>query len=124
MDKKGILLAALQETKLSSKDPLSCSSSYNVLRQDREKNKGGGIAFLIHISVTFRPLDIPSNSTDDHLEIQGISVRSGEVDIEIYNLYIPLVVQPFNRISFGGSESNHTWGTQCAQRQQALGVRV
>ena len=37
MDKKGILLAALQETKLSSRNPLTCSASYTVLRQDREK---------------------------------------------------------------------------------------
>ena len=89
MDKKGILIAALQETKLTSRNPLSCSASYSVIRQDRERNKGGGLAFIIHKTVTYRSLDIQSN--DDHLEIQSIAVQTGEVEMEILNLYIPPV---------------------------------
>ena len=50
-NKRGILIAALQETKLSRRNPLSCSSSYNVLRKDRKKNNGGGIAFLVSFFV-------------------------------------------------------------------------
>ena len=76
-DKVGILIATLQETKLSSTNSLSCSSSYKVLRKDRETNNGGGITFLVHSSVSFRPLDIGANSNDDHFGIQGFAVRSG-----------------------------------------------
>ena len=71
--------------------PLSCSSSYNVLRKDREKNNGGGIAFLLHSSVSCIPLDTRADSNDDHFAIQGIAVRSGEVEIEIFNINIYLV---------------------------------
>ena len=91
MDKRGILIAVLKETKLSSRNPLSYSTSYNVLRKDREINKVGGIVFLIHSSVNFRPLDIRMDSINDHFEIQGIVVRSEEVEIEIFNIYIPPV---------------------------------
>ena len=87
MDKRRILIAALQETKLTNRNPISCSSSYSIIRQDRERDKGGGLAFLIHDSVNFRPLSLTSN--DDHLELQGIAVRSGEDEIEILNVYIP-----------------------------------
>ena len=31
------------------------------------------------------------DSIDDHFEIQGIAVRSEEVEIEIFNIYIPPV---------------------------------
>ena len=58
MDKVGILIAALQEKKLSSRNQLTCSSSYNVLRKDLGKSNGEEIAFLVHSSVSFRPLDI------------------------------------------------------------------
>ena len=88
MDKRGILTAELQETKPSSRNPLSCSSSYNVIRKYREINKGGGIASLIHSSANFRPLDIQMDSIDDRFEIQGIAVRSAEVEIEIFNIHI------------------------------------
>ena len=83
MDKRGILIAAFQERKLSSRNPHSCSTSHNVLRKGREKNNGEGIAFLVHSSISFRPLD--------NFEIQCIAVRSGDVDIEIFNIYIPPV---------------------------------
>ena len=91
MDNRGILIAPLLETKLSSRNPLSCSHSYNLIRKDRGINKEGGIAFFIYSLVNFRPLDIRIDSIDDHFERQGICVRSGEVEIEIFNIYFPPV---------------------------------
>ena len=98
MDKRGILIAALQETKLSSRKPLYC---YNVIRKDREINKAGRITCLIHNSVNFRPLDIRMDSIDDHFEIQGIAVRSGKVGTEIFNIYI-------HRVAAYSSGYNHS----------------
>ena len=64
-----------------------------MLRKDREKNTGGVIAYLVHTSVSFRPLDIRADSKDDHLEIQGIAVCSGEVEIEMFNIYQSIALQ-------------------------------
>ncbi|XP_075163033.1 uncharacterized protein LOC142235657 [Haematobia irritans] len=87
MDKRGILISALQETKLSSRNGLTRSSCYSVIRQDRERNAGGGIAFIVHDSVRYRPMLL--TRTDPHLVIQEKTVTVGKEDICILNVYIP-----------------------------------
>ena len=83
MEENKIKIAALQETKLmpSQKDPNT--TDYTIVRADRDRDKGGGLAFLVHKSIQFQQLhDLPK---DNSLESQGIKVN----DVNIINLYIP-----------------------------------
>ncbi|KAM7361982.1 LOW QUALITY PROTEIN: uncharacterized protein ACRADG_012848 [Cochliomyia hominivorax] len=86
-----VVVAAVQETKLTTNSSLHCCNGYNVLRKDRTRSNGGGIAFIIHNTVQYRALSLDLTSRDQYLEIQGIAVRSGDVDLELYNVYIPPV---------------------------------
>ncbi|XP_065354415.1 uncharacterized protein LOC135948892 [Calliphora vicina] len=91
MRQHNIVVAAVQETKLTSNSSLQSCNRYNVLRKDRTRGNGGGIAFIIHNTVQYLSLDL--NSRDQYLEVQGIAVRSGDTELELYNVYIPPVVQ-------------------------------
>ena len=51
MSRKNIKVAAIQETKLSTTCRLQSCDGYNVLRKDRSRGGGGGLAFLLHHSV-------------------------------------------------------------------------
>ena len=82
-------VAAIQETKLKlgSKDPKV--PGYTILRRDRPDGRdGGGLAFLVHSSVKFTPIDTSFNS-DPHLELQAISATINGAPIEVYNAYCP-----------------------------------
>ena len=52
-------------------------------RQDRGRNKGGGLVTLIHESIPFTPLPAPLN--DDTTESQAIEIGN----LTIVNTYIP-----------------------------------
>ena len=119
MERKNIKIAAIQESKLSSRNKLTCSSNYTLIRLDRDKDAGGGIAFILHNSVKYSLL--PITTTDEHTEVQGISVRSEGMDIDIINVYIPpasacksghsATILPFligsNRIIVGDLNAHH-----------------
>ena len=83
MNDNDIKLAALQETKLGKKSKLSTSSQYTLVRKDRQKDKGGGLAFLVHKTIMFQTL--PDPPADPHLEYQAIQVNK----LKIINMYIP-----------------------------------
>ena len=91
MRQHNIVVAAVQETKLTSNSSLQSCNGYNVLRKDRTRSNGAGIAFIIHNTVQYRALSLDLNPRDEYLEVQGISVRSGEAELELYNVYIPPV---------------------------------
>ncbi|XP_065363210.1 uncharacterized protein LOC135956600 [Calliphora vicina] len=91
MRQHNIVVAAVQETKLTSNSSLQSCNGYNVLRKDRTRGNGGGIAFIIHNTVQYRALSLDLNSRDQYLEVQGIAVRSGDTELELYNVYIPPV---------------------------------
>ena len=83
MEENKINIAALQETKLMphQKDPNT--ANFTLVREDRDRNKGGGLAFLVHKTIQFQQLhDLPK---DNHLESQGIKVNN----TNIVNLYVP-----------------------------------
>ena len=77
------MIAALQETKLTSKSKIPNIPQYTLLRSDRERNKGGGLAFIIHENILFKPLLYPP--IDNHMEYLGIEIDN----IKIINIYIP-----------------------------------
>ena len=90
MDKNKIQLAAIQETKLTSKSKPPKTPNYHLVRKDRkEENGGGGLAFLIHESLDFqREKDIPSLN-DKFTEVQTIKIIGKPQSIHVRNVYIP-----------------------------------
>lgn len=92
MTDNDILLAAIQETKLSSRSKLTNNGPFSIVRLDRASNKGKGLAFIVHQSLSHRPAIIPPPSTPDiHIEQMGIVIKSGNTEITIVNIYIPPV---------------------------------
>ena len=90
LDKNNIKVAAIQETKLTIKSSTLNTKNYTLVRKDRGKNKGGGLAFLIHESVTFYQETTPLTlSNDPHLESLTITIPGKENKLQIRNIYIP-----------------------------------
>ena len=83
MTKEDIKIAAIQETKLNKNSKLSDTPGYTLVRNDRDKDKGGGLAFLIHQNIMFQ--NLPNPPADDHLEYLAIKVDN----LTLINIYIP-----------------------------------
>lgn len=89
LQKHEIHLAALQETKL--KDTASVKfANYNCIRCDRNQF-GGGLAFLVHKSLTYTETRLPQNAqVSQYTETQAIRIH-GNHPITFINVYIPPV---------------------------------
>ena len=84
-----IMVAAVQESKLNAKSRLCRCPGFTIIRKDRERDRSGGLAFLVRDTVQFRSLDIPPSPTT--LEQQAIAIQSGDGELAIVNIYIPPV---------------------------------
>ena len=80
-----VLIAALQDTKLTDKSPPLDIPGYAIERKDRGRNKGGGLAFLIHRSIKYSTANDAININDNFTEAQAIRVNN----LLIINIYIP-----------------------------------
>ncbi|KAI5727897.1 hypothetical protein M8J77_008348 [Diaphorina citri] len=90
METNDILVAAIQETRLTVNSNLVSRDNYSILRKDRGKNTGGGLAFIIHNSVQYSSVTIPTpRQQDTFLEQQAIAIKSGQTKITLVNIYIP-----------------------------------
>ena len=94
MEKKAVLIAAIQETKLNSKSKIKNTPNYTLVHRDREKDKGGGVAFLVHKDINFTLESTPPIlDQDSHLESITISVSGVTINnqdqLYIRNIYIP-----------------------------------
>ena len=90
LETEKILVAAIQETKLTSKSKVKKTPNYSLVRKDRGTNKGGGLAFLVHESIPFHQEKTPVNlDSDKHLESLTINIPSKSGDLMIRNVYIP-----------------------------------
>jgi hypothetical protein len=90
MEKNNILVAPIQETKLTEKSTLKKTPNYTFVRKDRGVNKGGGVAFLVHKDVNFTLEPTPvSLEQDPHIESLTISIPGEENNLHIRNVYIP-----------------------------------
>ena len=92
MSTNNIHIAAIQETKLTEKSNINVTQDYKLIRKDRGRNKGGGLAFIIHHSINFDKLATPDSLKDDpHLEELSISIPGQENTLHFRNIYIPPV---------------------------------
>ena len=90
MEKRKILVAAIQETKLTEASKYPKTPNYTFLRQDRGVDKGGGLAFLIHRDVSFTLEKTPAAlQQDQHIESMTISIPGDDSPLYIRNVYIP-----------------------------------
>ena len=92
MESQNVHIAAIQETKFTSKTKIKPTPNYTLVRKDRGKDiKGGGLAFLIHQTIPFQTIQTPSSPKDDpHLEELTIQINNQQNNpIQIRNLYIP-----------------------------------
>lgn len=65
MSDNDILIAAVQETKLSMNSNLNSRGNYSILRKDKDKYSGGGLAFIVHNSVKYCSFALPISSKND-----------------------------------------------------------
>ena len=86
MEKVGCKIGLFQETFLKPNSNLKFPN-YSILRKDRSKDKGGGIAIIIHNSIIYSNVSVQCN--DDFTEAQGIKIKFGN-EITLFNIYISL----------------------------------
>ncbi len=92
MEGDKILVAAIQETKLTSKSKPKNTPNYTLIRKDRIGKQGGGLAFLVHNSIIFQLETTPQAlSSDKHIESLTITIPCKGSNLKIRNVYIPPV---------------------------------
>ena len=81
----------VQETKLTDKSRDLTTPGYTLVRHDRDRDKGGGLAFLVKNNITFHTNPIPSTiKNNSDVEYQSITIH-GKDNLTIRNIYIPPV---------------------------------
>ena len=85
---KRISVAALQETFLSDSSPPPSFPGYTLVRKDRARGRGGGLAFLVHQTVSYTPVD-SSFLQDGFTECHAIKATLNNSDLIICNIYLP-----------------------------------
>ncbi|ESO02814.1 hypothetical protein HELRODRAFT_174237 [Helobdella robusta] len=81
-----ISIAALQETKLSTRSAVPVFKNYAIYRKDRKSGRGGGLMMLIHHKIPYTIKQLPDTDTT---ESQGITIMADGTEINIVNVYIP-----------------------------------
>ena len=85
-------IAAIHETKLTSKTKPLKTPGWAAVRLDRHKSKGGGLLMLIKDTIPFVVNNTAAllQSADPRLEQQGISIAmTNRHQLHIHNIYIP-----------------------------------
>ena len=90
LNKHNILIACIQETKLTTSNPDPDFDNYLVERRDRPNNDGGGgLITLIHRDVSYTPVASAPYFNDPITEHQAIEVSVDGAKLLIINVYIP-----------------------------------
>ena len=82
---KNVHVAAFQETKLTEFSRAPSFSDYTFVRQDRTRGGGGGLGFLVHHSLSSRPVQ----PREDITESLSITIPFENTDLTLTNLYFP-----------------------------------
>ena len=92
-------ICCLQETKLRDDDSLPLNfPGFNLVKKNRPRRGGGGIAVLIHLSIPFINVDTsPLLSNDNFTELQAVTIYPDTSPLTIINAYIPPASSPLNR---------------------------
>ena len=90
LEKHNVKVAAIQESKLTSKSRNPSIKNFTTVRRDRPQGQGGGLLIFIHKSINFHQQpQSPETLSDLHLEELTISAKLGNTELIISNIYIP-----------------------------------
>ena len=90
LERNKVKMAAIQESKLSSKSKNPYIRNYTTVRKDRPHGHGGGLLVFIHESITFsKQPSSPEAQSDPHLEELTIKADIENTKLIISNIYIP-----------------------------------
>ena len=90
LQKHSILIAIIQETRLTATNTLQQFKDFTTIRKDRASGIGGGLITLIHHSLTYREADLAHLFPNDpHLEHQSVVVEVDGAELRVVNIYIP-----------------------------------
>jgi exonuclease III len=85
-----VKIACIQETRLSAKSKDPSFPEYTLLRRDCPVGNGGGVAILIHQSVSFSPLDVSAITQGDNvIELLGVLASINGSLVNVFNVYVP-----------------------------------
>ena len=85
-----VKVAVIQESKLTLNSRTPNIQNFTAVRKDRDQGQRGGLLTLIHKSINFsRGPDSPDTLAYPHLEELTITVKLGNTDLIITNVYIP-----------------------------------
>ena len=90
LDDRKILVACVQETKLSDRSPPPTFKNYSVIRKDRPGGRGGGLITLVHHSVKYQEAHLPFPG-DNTIEHQAVTVDVDGAHLLVCNIYVPPV---------------------------------
>ena len=79
MEKEGIQIAALQETKLTDKSTAPTTPNHTFIRCDCKRDKGGGLAFSA----------LQPPHPDGVMETQSMEISAKDSKLIVMNVYIP-----------------------------------
>ena len=91
LEKHNVKVAAIQESKLTSKSRKPCIKNFTTVRRDRPQGQGGGLLIFIHNSINFHQQpQSPETLSDLHLEELTISAKAGKYRADhLQHLYSP-----------------------------------
>ena len=106
---------------------------YHTIIKNRENSPGGGVAILVHKSLQFTPLVLPSLTTIEAVAVTiNVEVNKKNELIDIISVYIPngnncsedelqQLTQGSNSIIIGGDFNAHhyIWEPSCHQSNQS-----
>ena len=93
LERHKVKVAVIQESKLTLNSRMPNIQNFTTVRKDCDQGQGGGLLTLIHKSINFsRRPDSPDTLADPHLEELTITVKLGNTDLIITNVYIPPVL--------------------------------
>ena len=90
LERHKVKVAVIQESKLTLNSRTPNTQNFTTVRKYRHQGQGGSLLTLIHKSTNFsRRPDSPDTLGDPHLEELTITVKLGNTDLIITNIYIP-----------------------------------
>jgi hypothetical protein len=87
-----VMIACIQETKLSARSKPPTFPNYAFVRCDRPVGGGRGLAILIHHSIPYVNVDVSTlTNLDPSMEILAVCIEIGGSKLDVFNVYVPPV---------------------------------
>ena len=92
LKQRNVLVACIQETKLTPASSLPDFPNFAAVRRDRPGRGGGGLITLVHHSITYTEFDTSNFFPGDTVaECLAVELEMGGAKLLVANVYIPPV---------------------------------